>query len=210
MKIVIFGATGKTGQYLVKQALDRGHDVTAVARHPEAISLRNDRLLVVRGLFDQPETIDAAVSGQSAVLSAVGAPMSRAITSVHADSARSLVASMGRVGVRRLICVTSGGTNPQHDPDLNLFFEQVFKRIFANIYQDQMAMEKIVMVSDTDWTIVRPAALTDGPITGRCRAAEGYAIRGGNQTPRADLADFMLNQLVTPMFIRKAVALAIA
>ena len=209
MKIVIFGATGRTGQYLVKQALERGHLVTAVARHPEAISLRNDRLSVVRGHFDQPETIDAAVIGQSAVLSAIGAPMSRAATSVHADSARSLVAAMGRVRVRRLICVTSGGTNPQHDPDLNLFFEQVFKRIFANIYQDQMAMEKIVMASDTDWTIVRPAALTDGPATGRCRVAEAYAIRGGNQTPRADLADFMLNQLESPMFIRKAVTLTI-
>jgi hypothetical protein len=53
------------------------------------------------------------------------------------------------------------------------------------------------MASDTDWTIVPPAALTDGPATGRCRVAEGYAIRGGNQTPRADLADFMLNQLDT-------------
>jgi hypothetical protein len=64
----------------------------------------------------------------------------------------------------------------------------VFKRIFANIYQNQMAMEIIAMASDTDWTIVPPAALTDGPATGRCRVAEGYAILGGNHTPRADLA----------------------
>ena len=53
------------------------------------------------GLFDQPQTIDAAISGQAAVLSAVGAPMSRAETSVHADSARSIVAAMGREGMRR-------------------------------------------------------------------------------------------------------------
>jgi len=209
LNIVIFGATGRTGHYLVNQALERGHTVTAVARHPEAITLRHERLRVVSGLFDQPETIDAAISGQAAVLSAVGAPMSRAATSVHADSARSILAAMGRVGVRRLICVTSGGTNPQHDPNLPLVFEQVFKRIYANIYQDQIEMEQIVMASDTDWTIVRPAALTDDPATGRCRVAEAYAIRGGNQTPRADLADFMLKQLDDPTTIRKAVALAI-
>jgi putative NADH-flavin reductase len=209
MKIVIFGATGRTGQYLLTQALDREHTVTAVARHPEAITLRHEHLRVVSGLFDQPETIDAAISGQTAVLSAVGAPMSRAATCVHADSARSIVAAMGRAGVRRLICVTSGGTNPQHDPNLPFIFEQVFKRMFANIYQDQIAMEQIVMASDTDWTIVRPAALTDGPAIGYCRVAEAYAIRGGNQTPRADLADFMLKQLDDPTYIRKAVALAI-
>jgi putative NADH-flavin reductase len=209
MNIVIFGATGRTGQVLVSQALERGHTVTAVARHPATITLRHDHLRIVRGFFDQSESIDAALIGQSAVLSAVGAPMSRAATSAHADSACSIVAAMGRTGVRRLICITSGGTNPQHDPNLPLVFEQVFKRIFANIYQDQMAMEKIVMASDTDWTIVRPAALIDGPATARCRVAEAYAIRGGNETPRADLADFMLNQLDDPTYIRKAVALAI-
>lgn len=209
MNIVIFGATGRTGQYLVNKALERGHLVTAVARHPEQITLRHEHLRVVGELFDQPETIEAAVSGQAALLSAVGAPMSRAATSVHADSARSIVAAMTRVAVRRLICVTSGGTNPQHDPNLPFVFEQVFKRIFANIYQDQIEMEQIVMASETDWTIVRPAALTDSPATGRCRVNVAYAIRGGNQTPRADLADFMLNQLDDPTYIRKAVALAI-
>jgi len=70
-------------------------------------------------------------------------------------------------------------------------------------------MEQIVMASETDWTIVRPAALIDGPATGRCRVDVAYAIRGGNQTPRADLADFMLRQLDDPTYIRKAVALAI-
>ena len=116
---------------------------------------------------------------------------------------------MERTGVRRLICVTSGGTNPQHDPNLPWLYEQVFKRLFANIYQDQRVMEQIVMASGIDWTIVRPAGLTNRPATRRCRAAEGYAIRGGNETPRADLADFMLKQLDDPTYLRKAVALAL-
>ena len=124
------------------------------------------------------------MSGQSAVLSAIGAPISRAATSVHADSAHSIVAARWGVGVRRSYRLNFlAPLNPQHDPDLNLFFEHLFKRIFPNIYQDQMEMEKIVMASDTDWTIVRPAALMDGPATGPCLAAEAYAIRGGNQTP---------------------------
>jgi len=209
MNIVIVGATGKTGRQLVAQALERGHQVTAVARRPEAVDTRHERLTVVRGDFADQSSIEAAVRGQAAVLSAVGAPMSRAATTIHADSARSLVAAMLTVDVSRLICVTSGGTNPEHDPNLPWLYENVFKQMYINIYRDQMAMEKVVMVSPVDWTIVRPAGLTDGPATGRCRTAEGYAIRGGNQTPRADLAAFMLDQLDGPDNIRKAVALAL-
>ncbi len=209
MDIVIAGATGKTGRQLVAQALERGHAVTAIARRPEAVDMKHERLKVLRGSFDDQASIEAAVRGQAAMLSAVGAPMSRGATTIHADSARSLVAAMQTVGVQRLICVTSGGTNPEHDPNLPWLYEQVFKRLFVNIYHDQMVMEKIVMASALDWTIVRPAGLTDRPATGRCRSAEGYAIRGGNETPRADLAGFMLDQLDTPDFLRKAVALAL-
>ena len=116
---------------------------------------------------------------------------------------------MEATGVQRLICVTSGGTNSEHDPNLPFFFEQVFKRIYANIYRDQQAMEHVVMESALDWTIVRPAALTDAPPTGKCRVAEAYALPGGSLTPRSDLAAFMLQQLETRQYVRKAVALAL-
>lgn len=69
-------------------------------------------------------------------------------------------------------------------------------------------MEKIVMASSLDWTIVRPAALTNRAATGRCRTALAYAIRGSSETPRADLAAFMLDELETSTYVRKAVALA--
>jgi putative NADH-flavin reductase len=209
MKIVIFGATGQTGQQVLSQALQRGHQVTAAVRRPEALTLRHEHLAVVRADFSDQNSVETALSGQHAALSAVGAPMSRAHTSVHYDSARSILAAMQKTGVSRLICVTSGGTNPQHDPDLPFFFEQIFKRMFINIYRDQMEMEKIVMESNLDWTVVRPAALTNRATTGRCRTALAYAIRGGNETPRADLAAFMLDQLETSTYVRKAVALAI-
>ncbi len=209
MKLVIFGATGKTGRQLMLQALQRGHTITAVARRPAAVDIHHERLQVVPGSFDDQAAIEAAIRGHDAVLSAVGAPQNRQPTTVHTDSARSICAAMTAVGVQRLICVTSGGTNPHHDPNLPFIFEQVFKRIYANIYRDQQVMEQIVMSSATDWTIVRPAGLTDDPATGRCRIAEGYALAGGSRTPRADVAAFMLQQVDTRAYLRKAVAIAL-
>lgn len=209
MHVVIFGATGRTGQQLVTQALELGHTITAVARRADGVAVQHDRLQVVQGSFGDQAAIEAAIRGHDAVLCAVGAPQSRKPTSVHADSARSICAAMEATGVQRLICVTSGGTNPHHDPNLPFIFEQIFKRIYANIYRDQQVMEQIVMERPLDWTIVRPAGLTDTPPTGRCRVAEGYALPGGSRTPRSDLAAFMLQQIETRMYIRKAVALAL-
>lgn len=209
MKLTVFGATGQTGQRLVAQALARGHAVTAVARRPEAVAERHPNLTVLAGNFGKPDSLDLAVRGADAVLSAIGAPMSPAATRIHADSARAILAAMGRAGVKRLICITSGGTNPDHDPNLPFAFQYGFKRIFGNIYRDQMEMEKLVTASDRDWTIVRPAQLTNGPATGRCRTAEAFALPHGNDTPRADLADFMLDQAEHPTFSRKGIALAL-
>jgi len=208
MKLVIFGATGQTGQLIVEQALARGHNVTATTRRPDAIALKHDQLRVLCTHLLDDTAMHAAIANQDAVLSAVGGPMSRAVVTAHADSARAILQTMHAAGVKRFVGVTSGGTNPEHDPDLPLIFEQVFKRIFINIYRDQMNMEQLVMASDADWTLVRPAALTNGVATGRCRIAEAYAIRGGNQTPRADLAAFMLDVIEQHTFVRKAVALA--
>jgi putative NADH-flavin reductase len=194
---------------IAEHALANGHQVTAVVRRPAEFALQHPALRVVQANFDDQNSVTAAIHGQDAVLSAIGAPQSRAATSIHADSAHSILAALRATGVRRWICVTSGGTNPQHDPNLPVVFEQVFKRIYANIYADQIVMEQVVLHSDVDWTIVRPAALTDEPATGRCRTAETFAIQGGNRTPRADLAAFMIEQIEQPASVRKAIALAV-
>lgn len=209
MKLTVFGASGQTGRELVAQALARGHAVTAVARQPQSIHLRHPALNVVEGHFEDQACVDLAMQGVDGVLSAVGAPTSRRPVTIHTDSARAILAAMGRAGARRLVCVTSGGTNPNHDPNLPFVFQYVFKKLHANIYNDQMAMEALVMASDIDWTIVRPAQLSNDAATGRCRAAEAYALPGGTLTPRADLAAFMLDQVEHPTFVRKAVALAL-
>jgi putative NADH-flavin reductase len=72
MKILVFGATGGTGRQIVQQALEQGHVVTAFARDPRKIALKNDNLRVVQGDILKPDTVDAAVAGQDAVLSALG------------------------------------------------------------------------------------------------------------------------------------------
>ena len=72
MKLVLFGSTGGTGRELVRQALELGHEVTAFARHAPALGIAHERLRVIEGDVLRRVSVDAAIEGQSAVLSALG------------------------------------------------------------------------------------------------------------------------------------------
>ena len=72
MKVLVFGATGGTGGRLVEHALQQGHAVTAFARDPRKIHLVHDNLRVVRGDILHPYSVETAVAGQDAVMSALG------------------------------------------------------------------------------------------------------------------------------------------
>ncbi len=72
MKVLIFGATGGTGRALVQQALEHGHDVTAFARDPAKVRTKHQNLRIVQGDVTNSGSVEAAIQGQDAVLSALG------------------------------------------------------------------------------------------------------------------------------------------
>ena len=72
MKLLILGATGGTGQALVRQALEQGHTVTAFARNPSKVKTTHSNLRVVKGDVLDYGSVETAVQGQDGVLSALG------------------------------------------------------------------------------------------------------------------------------------------
>ncbi len=214
MNIVVFGANGRTGKLLTKQAVAEGHAVTAVTRHPETFPLRNARLHVMRGDVFDLSSVEKAIAGQDAVLSTLGVPYSRKPITLYSQGTAHIVQAMNHYGVRRLVCVSSSATDPQtryHDTGGGFIFEKILKPIIINsigrtLYADMQRMETLVMNSDLDWTIVRPSGLFETPTVTDYQVAEAF-IRG-MYTSRADLADCMLHQLTTDQYLHKAVAVA--
>ena len=72
MNLLILGATGGTGRALVEQALAAGHVVTAFARDPSKVRTKHQNLRVAKGDILDPASVEAAIHGQDAVLSALG------------------------------------------------------------------------------------------------------------------------------------------
>lgn len=205
MRIAIFGATGGTGRELLQQALDKGHEVTAIVRHPEAITLTHERLRVTTGDVLKPNSFAPALQQQDAVLSVVGVVGLKPMT-FHRQSARNIVDQMSKAGVRRLVCVTSVGVSDK--PIGPLLYHLFLKPLLKNIYDDMRHMEQAVRESDLAWTIVRPSRLIDGKRTGQYRLGSSGELARANKISRADLADCLLVQLENQANQQKTIAVA--
>ena len=196
MKVVVFGSTGGTGRELVRQALELGHEVAAFARHAEALGIVHKRLRIIEGNALRQASVDKAIEGQEAVLSALGTRSLFKHITLLSQSAKLIVGSMERRGVRRLIVETSLGVGDSRG-QLGLFGTWIGVKVFlTRIYADKERQEAIITGCSLDWTIVRPAMLTNGPMTGHCRTWTGAALGPpATRISRSDLAHLMLSIL---------------
>jgi NAD(P)H-binding len=107
VRIVVFGASGRTRRLLVGQALAGGHEVVAVTRHPDQMPFRN-RLAIVGGDVADPTVVDAAVAGGNPVLSGLGVPYSRKPIDLYSAGTANIIAAMTYHGLRRLAVAGTG------------------------------------------------------------------------------------------------------
>ncbi|MBJ6109674.1 SDR family oxidoreductase [Hymenobacter sp. BT523] len=208
MNLLVFGATGGTGRQLVEQALTQGHTVTAFARNPAKLAVQHPRLRVVPGDVLDAAAVQAAVAGHDAVLSALGAPAGHKAP-VRSAGTRHILEAMAQAGVRRFVCLTTLGMGDSR-PALPFAYKYLIVPLFLrSAFADSEIQEAYIRDSGVEWTIARPATLTNGPHTGQYRhgfpATEpGLKIK----ISRADVADFMLRQLREPIYLRQAASLS--
>lgn len=209
MKLTVFGATGGIGRELVRQALDAGHEVTAVVRDPARLGVTGDRLEVVRSDLAGPEELWAAVRGRHAVLSGLGA-RGRKDAGVAARLTRTVLAAMEAEGVRRLLVVSAGpvGPSPADDGALDRGMRGLVSAILKDVYADLREMEAELARSGTDWTSVRPPRLRDKPLTGRYRTVVGGFPPKGRFIARADVAHAMLSMIDAEETLKQGVGVA--
>lgn len=208
MKLLIFGSTGSIGRQLVRQALEQGHTVTAFARDPAKLDIQHAILKLVQGDVMDLASVEKAVQGQDAVLCVLGSGGKRTGT-IRSEGTRQIIRAMEKVGVRRFICQTTLGVGDSWG-NLNFFWKYImFGFLLRQAYADHVTQENYVKQSHLDWTIVRPGAFVDGERTSDYR----HGFPGSDRTSklkisRADVADFMLKQLVDDLYLHKTPALS--
>jgi uncharacterized protein YbjT (DUF2867 family) len=203
-KVLVMGATGGTGRQLLAQALERGYEVTAFVRNPARLP-PDPRVRVAVGDVLDYASVDAAVRGQDAVVSALGHKQFFRPTRILSGGTRNILRAMEAHGVRRFVCETSLGIGDSAGR-LGLLYTFFNTPIVLPFYfWDKARQERAIAASAVDWIIVRPGALNDGARRRTYRHGRGI----GNfittvRVSRADVADFMLNQLRDNAYVNQA------
>jgi len=205
-RVLVLGATGPTGRQVVDQALQAGHQVTAFVRDPS--KLQDPRVRVVTGdVTAAGPALADAMRGQDAVISALGIGQSFAPHGLMEHAMPRIVAAMEESGVRRLILVSAFGVGDTF-ADVPILPRIFIRTLLARVYADKEAGEKVLKQSDLDWTVVYPAGLTNGPRSEDFRFGEHLELRGFPTVSRADVAEFLIDELDDDQYVRKGVLIA--
>jgi putative NADH-flavin reductase len=206
MRIVVFGASGRTGLLLVKQALAKGYLVTALVRDPAKLPIKNDCLELVQGSVIDANSVQQVIAGSQAVVSVIG-PAKGSPANLLSVAVTNIIDAMHKEGVRRLISLTGAGVpDPLDRPKL---VDQVFRLLLKlpiagtkAMYQDSIGSVEVIKASNLDWTVVRVPRLTQEPPKGEYQV--GYVSKQSGLTiGRADVAEFILKQLTDDKYLQK-------
>ena len=201
MKVIVFGATGKTGQHVCRQALEQGHEVTAFTRSANKIDRRDSNLQVASGDVTDPDGVSHAVANHHAAIVVLGSNGLRDKTTLTTGTG-NIVAGMTQHNVGRLVVLSAAGVGESWR-QISWLARVLFLTMLRNIYSDHAKQEAVVRSSSLDWTIVRAAILKDGP-------ASGSYIPGNTgkvtQISREDLAEFLVSQLEDGEYRKQAIS----
>ena len=203
-RLLIVGATGGTGRQLVAQALERGHAVTALVRDPSKLGTEHPRLTVIQGDVLDPDSVESAVRGQDAVLSALGHRRYFYPTRILSAGTRNVVRAMEVHGVPRLVGVTSLGLGDSAGRLGLTYTLFVIPVVLPFYFWDKARQERAIARSRVEWVIVRPGTLTNATGRGRTRHGRVGSFLLTVRIARADVADFMLDQLTSDEYLRAA------
>lgn len=211
LRILVLGATGKTGTLVVSQALARGWQVTALVRDPAKLGIAHERLKVVAGDMSDPDRLaEALAGGCDAVVSALGVYAKQPTTALT-DATHVLVAAMRAGGCSRIAIVSSLGAGNSLGQG-TLFVRAIQRWILKHVLVDKTGQEDVLRASGLQWTSLRPPQLTDDPTVREDIVTwVGDAAPRGRLTwkvSRATVARYLLDAIADRRWVGEAVMMA--
>ncbi|GAA1915546.1 NAD(P)-dependent oxidoreductase [Streptantibioticus ferralitis] len=193
--IALFGATGTIGGRILREALSRGHEITAVVRDPGKLALEHPRLAVTKGDVLDPTTVAAAAKGKDAVVSAVGGGSGNGpghIATIR-PAAESLVGGLRTLGTQAPRLIAVGGAGSLRRPDGTLVWDEpgIPAFLLQIMHAHGEALDFYRTVRDVPWTNISPAGqIEPGERTGSYRTALDDLVVDDNGDSRISAEDF--------------------
>ena len=209
MKVVVFGSTGRTGKQVINESLEQGHKVLAFSRDANKLDgLSHQNLKIIEGDVLNQSDVERAVKDQDVVMVTLGSGKDRKST-IRSQGTKTIIEAMKAQGVKRLICQTTLGAGDSH-ANLNFFWKRImFGWFLKQVFLDHELQEKYVRNSGLNWTIVRPAAFTDGEKTTTYK--EGFSPNEPAlklKISTADIAHFIVRQFSSNSYLHQTPGLS--
>ncbi|MFJ9851563.1 NAD(P)-dependent oxidoreductase [Streptomyces sp. NPDC101150] len=205
--IALFGANGTIGSRILREALNRGHRVTAVVRDPAKITTSDPNLTVTTGDVLDPESVAAVAKGHDVVISAVGGGGAEGHLATIEPAAKSLVAGLRKLGAEAPRLISVGGAGSLRTPDGKQVWdaEGLPGFLLQIMHAHGEALDYYRTVSDVRWTNLSPAAsIEPGERTGSYRTAREDLItdaEGNSRISAEDYAVAVLDEIERPQHI---------
>lgn len=191
MKIVVFGATGRTGSEIVRRALADGNEVIAFVRSPEKFETQ-EKLTIIKGDVRDAEAVKNVLVGADAVVSALGTDKTTTLT----EAMPSIIKGMNEHDVSRIVAIGTAGILQSRTESSKLRYqsnESHRKLTFAA--EEHHKVFTMLQDSGLDWTIVCPTYLPDGEAVGNYRTERDFLPVDGTQISIGDTAAFAYDEL---------------
>jgi putative NADH-flavin reductase len=207
MTITLLGATGFVGSAILKEALDRGHAITAIVRDPAKVT-QHDRLAVKVGDIYDAHGLAALIKGNEAVISAFNPGLKD--PNLYDDQVRgtsTIIAAFKEAAVRRVLWV--GGAGGLEDGSGKRLVDGVNfpKAIKAGSLATINALEQLQAEPELDWSYLSPSAeMKPGLRTGKFRLGKERLLVDSNGKSSISVQDFamaMIDELENPAHIRQ-------
>ncbi|WP_045925210.1 NAD(P)-dependent oxidoreductase [Bacillus siamensis] len=203
MKIGIIGATGKAGSLILKEAVSRGHEVTAIVR--DAAKLKEDKISIIEKNIidltsDDLKKLDVAVN-------AFGAPLGE--EQAHVDAGRALIRALKGTGTRAVIVGGAGSLYVDENKTVSVMDTPDFPEIFIPTAKGQgRNLQELKETSDINWTFISPSAVfdPDGKRTGFYQSGKDHLLvnsKGESYISYADYAIAVLDEVENPKHINE-------
>ncbi|MDX9747953.1 MAG: SDR family oxidoreductase [Paludibacter sp.] len=206
MKIVVVGASGKTGRLVIEEAVMAGYEVIAYVRIKESVKLVHPGLTIVEGQLNEKDKLKSVLAGADVCVSTLGGASLTKHSRAIVEGIDTIVALLEELKVKRFIYMSSigAGTSRYFMPQpIRFFIADLLLRVPL---ADHTKKENRIMKSQLDWTILRPGGLTDGAKSDTLKhGSESFIMKGNQTVSRASVAAFIVNQFTDSAYLKKCV-----
>lgn len=205
MNILLLGMTGRTGSEIAQLALGDKHQVTALVRTPEKVSINDENLSIIKGDVTVKEDVKHAMKGADVVISALNTDGAETLT----KSMPLIIEAMNAEGIKRIVTIgTAGILKSRVEPDVLRYQSSESKRKLTRAAEEHHKTYLLLEKSDLDWTVVCPTYLPDGEAVGEYRQERDFLPEDGKKITVGDTAEFVYKQIESVEYIKSRVGIA--